>query len=227
MLLVDADQAEVRHRREHGRARADDDRRLARDDPLALVAPLGLGAARVEDRDPVAEARLETAERLRRERDLGHEHDRAAPSLERRRAGLEVDLRLAAPGRAREQQVRAAAVERLDDPRDGRAAAAASAAPARPRRPSPPPAADARRAARAASARRARAPARASSRSSRPPRARDRRAPAGARRARARSAPARCPRAPPTPVSTTTPRAAARPNRIATTAPLPTPSGTS
>ena len=79
MLLVDADDAERRQRREDGRARADDDRRLAGDDPLALVAPLGLGEAGVEHRDAVAEARAEAAERLRRQRDLRHEHDRAAP----------------------------------------------------------------------------------------------------------------------------------------------------
>ena len=74
----------------------------------------------MEDGDPVAEARPEAAERLRRQRDLGHEHDRAPTPLERRRARLEVDLGLAAAGRAREQQVRAAGVEALDDPCHGR-----------------------------------------------------------------------------------------------------------
>ena len=103
MLLVDADQAEVRHRREDRRAGADDDRRLARDDPLALVAPLGVGQPGVQDGDAVAEARLEAPERLRRQRDLGDEHDRAAPARERRRAGLQVDLGLAAPRRAGEE----------------------------------------------------------------------------------------------------------------------------
>ena len=44
--------------------------------------------------------------RLRRERDLGHEHDRAEPALERRLAGPQVDLGLAAAGRAVEQEVR-------------------------------------------------------------------------------------------------------------------------
>ena len=83
MLLVDADQAERGHRGEDRRARADDDRRLARGDPLALVAPLRLRQRRVEHGDAVAEAGAEAAERLRRERDLGDEHDRArarAPS---------------------------------------------------------------------------------------------------------------------------------------------------
>ena len=78
MLLVDADQAEPRNRGEDGRARAHDDRRLACDDPLALVAPLRVGEPGVEDRDAIAEAGLEAAERLRRQGDLGHEDDRAA-----------------------------------------------------------------------------------------------------------------------------------------------------
>ena len=47
-------------------------------DPLALVAPLRLGQRRVQHRDAIAEALAEPAERLRRERDLRHEHDRAA-----------------------------------------------------------------------------------------------------------------------------------------------------
>ena len=227
MLLVDADQAEVRHRREDGRAGADDDRRLAGDDPLALVAPLGVGQARVQHGDAVAEARLEAAERLRRQRDLRHEHDRAAAARERGRAGLEVDLRLAAAGRAGEEQVAAAAVDRRDDPRDRPPPAAPSARAAPPRRPCRRPSAVARRAGRAASARRARAPAPASSRSSRRARARDRRAPAAARRATPSIGAVSTPAGASTPVSTTTPRAAARPKRIETTAPLPTPSGTS
>ncbi len=118
VLLVDADQAEAQHRREDGRARSDDHRRLSRDDPLALVAPLRLGQARVEHGDPVAEASLEAPQGLRRERDLGDEHDRPPASLERGGARLEVDLGLAAPGCPGEQEMSAAGVERLDDPRD-------------------------------------------------------------------------------------------------------------
>ena len=74
----------------------------------------------MEDRDRVAEAGPEAADGLRRERDLGHEHDRPEPPLERRRGGLEVDLGLAAAGRPVEQEVAAAAVERADDPRERR-----------------------------------------------------------------------------------------------------------
>ena len=114
VLLVDADQPEVADRREDRRPRADDDARLAPRDPLALVAALRIGQARVQDREPVAEARREAAGCLRRQRDLRHQHDRTEPALERRRARLEVDLGLAAAGRSREQEV-PAAPERTDD----------------------------------------------------------------------------------------------------------------
>ena len=112
VLLVDDHEAEVAHRREDRRAGADDDPRLAARDAVALVAPLGLPERRVEDRDRVAEALPEPPDRLRGERDLGHEHDRAEAARERRLAGLEVHLGLAAPGRPDEQQVRAGATRR-------------------------------------------------------------------------------------------------------------------
>ena len=110
VLLVDDHEPDVAHRREDRRARADDDPRLAAGDAVALVAPLGLAERRVEDRDGVAESLPEPADRLRRERDLRHEHDRAEPTVERRLAGLEVHLRLAAPGRADEEEMRRAAL---------------------------------------------------------------------------------------------------------------------
>ena len=107
VLLVDDDQPEPADRREDRGARADDDARLAARDPRTLVAPLGVGERRVEDRDPVAEARAHPADRLRRERDLGHEHDRPEAALEHRRARLQVHLGLAGAGRAVEQEVAA------------------------------------------------------------------------------------------------------------------------
>ena len=69
--------------------------------------------------DAVPEARPEAADGLRRERDLGHEHDDAAAPLERRRGRLEVHLRLPAPRRALEQDVAAVGVQRGDDSFDG------------------------------------------------------------------------------------------------------------
>ena len=118
VLLVDDDQAEPAHRREDRRARTDDDARLAARDPLALVAALCLGERRVQDRDALAEALPHASHRLRCERDLRHEDDRAEPALEHRRAGLEVHLGLARAGCAVEQEVAALA---RDDPVDGSA----------------------------------------------------------------------------------------------------------
>ena len=149
-------------------------------------------------------------------------------ALERGGAGLEVDLRLAAAGRAGEQQVRAAAVDRLDDPRDRRAAAAScscagSASPAMPCAGRPPLAAP------RAQLRRdelERAGGRRAVVVGEPERELDERRRQLVEDALDRRRPRR-PRGASTPVSTTTPRAAERPKRIETTAPLPTSSGTS
>ena len=118
MLLVDADHAERRERREHGRAGADDDGRLAGNDPFALVPPFGVGETRVEQRHPVAEAGAEAAERLRRQRDLRHEDDRASGAGESGLTRPDVHLGLAAPGRAGEQDVPAAGRDEALDPRE-------------------------------------------------------------------------------------------------------------
>ena len=98
MLLVDDDQAEPLDRREHGRARPDADARLALAQPPPLGVALARAQLRVQHRDRLAEAFDEAPDDLRRQRDLGHEHDRAAPLLERRLGGAQVDLRLARAG---------------------------------------------------------------------------------------------------------------------------------
>jgi hypothetical protein len=119
VLLVDDDQPEAAHRREDRRPRADHHASLAACDPLALVAPLRIAQGRMEDRDPLAEPSAKAPDRLRRERDLRHEHDRPQPSLERSRTRLQVDLGLPATGGAVEQEMAAAGVERRDDALDG------------------------------------------------------------------------------------------------------------
>ena len=106
VLLVDADHAEVGHGREQRRARADDEGRRPGHDSLSLVAPLRVRERRVENRNAVAEARPQASDGLRSEGDLGDEHDRAAAARERVCAGLEVDLGLAAPRGAVEQEER-------------------------------------------------------------------------------------------------------------------------
>ena len=115
VLLVDADHTERRHRCEHRRPRTDDDACLAGRDAPALVAPLRLRERRVQHCNAFAETRAEAAERLRRERDLGHEHDRTTVLCERCLAGSNVDLGLATSRRAEEQDVAALAVEQRGD----------------------------------------------------------------------------------------------------------------
>ncbi len=82
VLLVDDDQprAERPVRRPPSERRRRP--RLAASDALALVTSLRLAEPRVEDRDPLAEAGAHPAERLRRKRDLRHEHDRREAALE-------------------------------------------------------------------------------------------------------------------------------------------------
>ena len=116
MLLVDADDAEATHRREDRRTRADDDSRLARSDPLALVPPFRLRQAGVKHRHEIVEARAEAAQRLRRQRDLRDEDDGVAAAGQSRRAGAEVHLGLTAARLAPEQEVANTGRERLLHP---------------------------------------------------------------------------------------------------------------
>ena len=60
VLLVDDDQTEILDRREHGRARADADPRLARAQTPPFLVALGRAQLRVQYRDGVAEAFDET-----------------------------------------------------------------------------------------------------------------------------------------------------------------------
>ena len=187
VLLVEHDQTDVPHRREHRRARADDDAGRTGCDPLALVATLGIAERRMQDRDRVAEARTETPHRLRARaqspaRARSH-HARAR--VPPRRPGdrpPSCRFRSARPGaydhaahRARRRSVpphRPARRQRI------RLRLAAQGFPLGRRRPLRP-------ALRHRRARRARGPGQASIRSNRPARAQDRRAPAGCHRASA------------------------------------------
>ena len=101
VLLVDDDQAQVDERREHRRARADDDAHLPAGDGGVGEQPLPRGEPRVQHGDPGAgEPPLDARDGLPREADLGHEQEDRAAGLERRLRRLEVDLGLAAPGDA-------------------------------------------------------------------------------------------------------------------------------
>jgi hypothetical protein len=108
VLLVDDDQAGVRQRREHRRARADDHPRLATPgggpDPCALA----VGEARMQRMHGHAEAGAEARQHLRRQADLRHQHQRLAATRQAVGDRLEVDLGLAAAGDAIQQQRREA-----------------------------------------------------------------------------------------------------------------------
>jgi hypothetical protein len=89
-----------------------------RGDALALVAPLGAAEPRVEDGYAVTEALAKAPDGLRREGDLGNEHDDAATARERCGARLKVHLRLAAPRRPVQQDVPTPRIQRRDDVRN-------------------------------------------------------------------------------------------------------------
>ena len=104
MLLVDDDQADVLERREHRRARADDDVDVAAADALPLVVALAVGEAAVLDGDALAERLAEQRGGGRRQRDLRHEHQHAAAGVADAGREAEVDLGLAAAGDAVQQR---------------------------------------------------------------------------------------------------------------------------
>ncbi len=103
MLLVDDDQAEIGEGQEQRRARADHDAHPAFGDGAPGLAPLEAGEARMPRRGRRAEAVLEALQPLRRERDLGQQHQHLPARGEGRGDGLEIDLGLAGAGHAVEQ----------------------------------------------------------------------------------------------------------------------------
>ncbi len=105
MFLVDDNQTERIDGGEDCGARADDDACPALANLVPFVMAFSGGEIAVEDSDQGfqaarSEARLEAFDRLRRERNLGHEHDRAFALLEGVCDGLEIDFGFAAAGDA-------------------------------------------------------------------------------------------------------------------------------
>ena len=77
VLFVDDDQAEVPHRGEDRRPGTDGDAALTSPQQAPGIGALAVGEPAVQHRDLVAEDAAEPAHGLRRERDLGHQDDRA------------------------------------------------------------------------------------------------------------------------------------------------------
>ena len=119
MLLVHHDQADVRQRCEDRGARAHDDAHVAGDGGVAHGPALAVGEPGVQHGDLIAEARGEAASGLRRERDLGHQHEHRAAARERALGGAQVDLGLARSRDSVEQEVSPARLEQPLDLRDG------------------------------------------------------------------------------------------------------------
>ena len=72
----------------------------------------------MQERDAVAEAGAEAGDRLRREADLRHEHDRAPALGERPLDGREVDLGLARAGDAVQEQAPGSVLLSVEGGRD-------------------------------------------------------------------------------------------------------------
>ena len=104
MLLVDDDQADPFERREHRRARADDDIDVAAADALPLIVTLAIREPAMLDRHALAERLPEHRGDHRRQRDLRHEHEHAAARLAHGRRQPQVKLGLPAPCHAVEQR---------------------------------------------------------------------------------------------------------------------------
>ena len=105
VLLVDANEPQLRHWREQGRARPDGDAQLTRAQTAPHALPLGVAEPAVHDRDLVAQAGPKAPHQLRRERDLRHKHDGALAQLQRAFGGAQIDFGLARSRHALQQEL--------------------------------------------------------------------------------------------------------------------------
>ncbi len=99
MFFVDDDQLQARHGHEYGETRAEDDLGAAaqRLDEAARTRRIGHAAIGAND-VRAGKARRNAAFELRRQRDLGHQHQCLAAARENRVDGAQIDLGLAAAG---------------------------------------------------------------------------------------------------------------------------------
>ncbi len=104
VLLVDDDEAEIGVRQEQRGARADDDTHLAGRDRAPGACAQPRRKLRVPFRRPHPEPLGEAIEKLRGERDLGHQHQRLFAAADDLADRLEIDRGLARSGNAIEQR---------------------------------------------------------------------------------------------------------------------------
>ena len=114
VFLIDNNEPERVHRRKNRRARPNDDARAALTDLVPLIVPLAGGQMAVQHRNERlqrtgAESPLEPFDRLRRERDFRHQHDRAFSLLQAMGDGLQINFGLAAARDAVEEEGEGAA----------------------------------------------------------------------------------------------------------------------
>ena len=108
VLFVEHDQAEVRRGGENGACGADDHPQIAVGDLLPIAMPLDVGLVAVHHRH-AAEARTKSLLGLRRQADLGNQHDRLPAVTQDFVDGLNVDFGLAATGDPMQQHGRGGA----------------------------------------------------------------------------------------------------------------------
>ena len=109
VFLVHDDQSQRIDRRENGRARADDDAGAALADFVPFIVPFAGGQMAVQHghqrlQRAGTEAGLEPLDRLRRQRDFRHQHNRALALLQGVGDGLQINFRLAAAGHAVQEE---------------------------------------------------------------------------------------------------------------------------
>ena len=94
---------ELARRREDGTAGADDDLHLARGDAPPMAAALGVAQMAVQHRH-LAAAAAKALDRLRRQADFRHQHQRLLALPHHFLDGAQINLRLAAAGDAVQQE---------------------------------------------------------------------------------------------------------------------------
>ena len=115
LFLVDDDESQRRQRRKHGQPRPEHELRRARRGGQPLGAAFAAPKSTVQRRDAQAgRCRVYASEELRRQVDLGHQHQYLATLREHSRRGRQIDVGLAAAGHAMQQERRECSIGARD-----------------------------------------------------------------------------------------------------------------